>query len=138
MTFQWIIARLWMKSALIHRLNSRVRNSHNFFLQAIFLLRKIGTDSVNYADSGDIKILIQLPGNSILEFSSNFWNCVGATLMRRCFRRVSFQRRVISGAYEVKITIGENEKSPRLESRIYRSPSSSIVKVLADKSISNL
>ena len=53
----------------ISRLNSGIKNRHNFFVWAIFLFEKLGTDSVNYADSGDIKILIQFPGNSDLKIS---------------------------------------------------------------------
>ena len=33
---------------------------------AILTFQKTATDSVNHADSGDIKILVQFPGNSIL------------------------------------------------------------------------
>ena len=42
----------------ILRLNSGIRIRHNFFVWAVFLFQKLGTDSVNYADSGDIKILV--------------------------------------------------------------------------------
>ena len=42
----------------IIRLNSGIRILHNFFVWAVFLFEKLGTDSVNYADSGDIKILV--------------------------------------------------------------------------------
>ena len=38
------------------RLNSGIRNRHNFFSVGDFLFQKIETDSVNLADSGDIKI----------------------------------------------------------------------------------
>ena len=46
------------------RLNSGNRNRHNFFILAILTLKKTPTDSVNHADSGDINILVQFPGNS--------------------------------------------------------------------------
>ena len=36
-------------------------------------------DSVNHTDSGDIQILFQFPGNSILNFCLDFFNCVGGT-----------------------------------------------------------
>ena len=52
---------------------------------AILTFQKTATDSVNHADSGDIKILVQFPGNSILKFWVKFWNCVGGTHMRGCF-----------------------------------------------------
>ena len=39
------------------------------------------TDSVNYADSGDIKTLVQFSGSPILKILLNFWNCVGGTHM---------------------------------------------------------
>jgi len=42
----------------MNRLNSGIRNRHNFFVWAIFLFENFGTDSVNYADSGDIKLLV--------------------------------------------------------------------------------
>ena len=41
----------------------------------------VGTDSVNNADSGDIKSFVQFPWNLILKF----WNCVGGTHMRGYF-----------------------------------------------------
>ena len=56
----------------IIRLNSGNKNPQNFFLGAIFLFQKMGTDSVNHADSGDIKVLVSFPGNSILKFFTNF------------------------------------------------------------------
>ena len=40
------------------RLNSGIKNRNNFFAWAIFLIQKVGTNSVIYADSGDIKILV--------------------------------------------------------------------------------
>ena len=52
---------------------------------AILTFKKTATDSVNHADSGDINILVQFPGNSILKFWVKFWNCVGGTHMRECF-----------------------------------------------------
>ena len=54
------------------RLNSGNNNPQNFFLRAIFLFQKMGTDSVNHADSRDIKVLVSFPGNSILKFFTNF------------------------------------------------------------------
>ena len=54
------------------RLNSGNKNPQNVFLGAIFLFQKTGTDSVNHADSGDIKVLVSFPGNSILKFFTNF------------------------------------------------------------------
>ena len=53
---------------VICRLNSRIGNRHNYFRRAIFLFPKIENDSVNHADSGDIKIFIRFPGNSSLKF----------------------------------------------------------------------
>ena len=47
-----------------------------------FFVQKIRTVSVSCADSGDTKILVQFPGNSILEFSTIFWKCVGGFDMR--------------------------------------------------------
>ena len=69
---------------LIDRLNSGIRNRHNFFLRAIFLLLKVGNESVNHADSRDIKIFVEVRGNSILKISLRFWNCVGCGHMRGC------------------------------------------------------
>ena len=57
-----------MVSTCISRLNSGNRNEYNFFVFAIFIFQKSENDSVNHADSGDIKILVQLPGSSILKF----------------------------------------------------------------------
>ena len=59
-------------SQIIFRLNSGNKNPQNFFLGAIFLFKKKGTDSVNHADSGDIKVLVSFPGNSILKFFTIF------------------------------------------------------------------
>ena len=72
------------KALEIVRLNSGIRNRHNFFVWAIFLFERLGTDSVNYADSEDIKLLVWFPGSSILKFSIIFWKCVGCAQMRGC------------------------------------------------------
>ena len=79
----WTLLRR-VSSNHMHRLNSGIRIRHNFFVWAVFLFEKLGTDSVNYADSGDIKILVWFPGSSILKFSIIFWKCVGGAQMRRC------------------------------------------------------
>ena len=44
-----------------------------------FIFLKTATYSVNHADSEDIRILVQFPGNSILKFWVKFWNCVGVS-----------------------------------------------------------
>ena len=49
------------------RLNSGIKNRNNFFAWTIFLIQKIGTNSVIYADSGDIKTSVEFPGNSFLK-----------------------------------------------------------------------
>ena len=54
------------------RLNSGIRNRYNFFLWSIFLFLKVGNESVNHVDSGDIKLFFQFPGNSILKISLRF------------------------------------------------------------------
>ena len=69
---------------LILRLNSGIKNRSNFFAWAIFLIQKVWTDSVIYVDSGDIKILVQYPGNLILKILQNFWKCVGGVYTRGC------------------------------------------------------
>ena len=56
----------------MYRLNSGIRNRHNFFLRAIFLFLKVGNESVNHADSEDIQLFVQFPGNSFLEISLRF------------------------------------------------------------------
>ena len=40
------------------RLNSGIRNRHNFFVWALFSFSKVENDPVNNAESEDIKILI--------------------------------------------------------------------------------
>ena len=67
------------------RLNSGNRNRQNFSRIAIFIFQKTGNDLVSNADSGDIKIMVQFPGNPILKFFLQFSNCVGGTYMRGCF-----------------------------------------------------
>ena len=52
---------------------------------SVFLIQKIKTDSVNHADSGDIKTFVHFSGSPILKILLNFWNCVGGTLMRGYF-----------------------------------------------------
>ena len=42
----------------IHRLNSGVSGVDNFSGQSNFIIEDIGNDSVNQAESGDIKILV--------------------------------------------------------------------------------
>ena len=56
----------------MNRLNSGIRNRHNFFLWPIFIYQKIVADSVSHADSGDIKVFVQFAGNSILKISLRF------------------------------------------------------------------
>ena len=48
------------------RLNSGITNTDNFFDQSIFHHQKFENESVAHADSGDTRILVQFPGNSIL------------------------------------------------------------------------
>ena len=43
------------------------------------------TDSSGHAECHDMKILIKIPGNLILEILIKFCNSVGDTNMRRCF-----------------------------------------------------
>ena len=50
---------------MMSRLNSQFENAHNIFMLTNFPFQKRRTDSVNHADSEDIKILIQFPGKSI-------------------------------------------------------------------------
>ena len=45
-------------SLVIGRLNSGVRGVYNFSGQSNFKIENIGNDSVNQAESGDIKILV--------------------------------------------------------------------------------
>ena len=62
----------WTMSTTIVRLNSGTTNSHNLFISANFRYPFIEYDSVNHADSKDIKILIQFPGKISLEnFAQN-------------------------------------------------------------------
>ena len=73
--FDWQVpTSMNLKIRLMSRLNSGIKNRNNFFAWAIFQIQKIGTNSVIYSDSGDIKILIQF-----------FGNCVGGVYMRGCF-----------------------------------------------------
>ena len=55
------------------RLNSGIKDRLNFFAWAIYIFQKIVSDSVNHADSGDIKIFVQFPGNSISKIFENAW-----------------------------------------------------------------
>ena len=84
----------------IYRLDSGNRKRHNFFMLAILTFQKTATDSVNHADSGDIKILVQFPWNSIFKLRVKFWNCMGGTHIRGCF--VS---KIIQGVYLFKLII---------------------------------
>ena len=79
-----LVHKCFQRFWAIGRFNSGIRNRHNFFMWAIFLFEKLGTDSVNYADSGDIKILVWFPGKSILKFAIIFWKCVGGAQMCGC------------------------------------------------------
>ena len=74
-----------VRSMTIHRLNSGIRNRHNFFLRPIYIFQKVLSDSVNHADSGDIKVFVRFPGNTILKIFTNFWKCVGGADIRGCF-----------------------------------------------------
>ena len=57
---------------MIDRLNSGITNMDNFFEKSIFNKPKIGNESVAHSDSGDIKIFVEFPGNSNLEFLFEF------------------------------------------------------------------
>ena len=56
----------------IFRLISASQNCHNFLSEANFLYLNIGIDSMYHAESGDIKVLVQCQGNSILKTSLRF------------------------------------------------------------------
>ena len=66
----------------------RLNSGNNFFVWTFFSFQKLGNDSVNCADSGDINILVQFPGNSILRFFPIFliaWLaliCVGVLISK--------------------------------------------------------
>ena len=53
-----------------------------FFPDEIFSNPNRVSDSVSDADSRDIKILVEFPGNPILEISIKIRNCVGNPYMR--------------------------------------------------------
>ena len=61
-----------MKCTGMNRLNSGIKNRHNFFLISIFLVQNVESDSVNLSDSGNIRFLVRFPGNSILKILQNF------------------------------------------------------------------
>ena len=56
----------------MNRLNSGIKNRLNFLAWAIYIFQQVVSDSVNHADSEDIKILIQFPGKSIFENFAQF------------------------------------------------------------------
>ena len=62
--------RIYLKKMV--RLNSGIKNRLNFLAWAIYIFQKVVSDSVNHADSEDIKILIQFPGKSIFENFAQF------------------------------------------------------------------
>ena len=49
-----IVENPYSMGPIMNKLNSGIRNCHNFFLRANFLFPRVGNESVNYADSGDI------------------------------------------------------------------------------------
>ena len=73
---------VWAIWFFLDRLKSGIRNRPNFFVWVISLFRKIGTDSMNRADSRDIK------NSNSLEF--RFW----------------FFRRIFENAWVVVICVG--------------------------------
>ena len=50
----------------MRRLNSGIMNRNNFLVKTYFSYLITGTDSVNNAESGDIKLSVQFPGKFIL------------------------------------------------------------------------
>ena len=50
----------------MRRLNSGTMNHNNFFIQTNFSCLILGIDSVDNAESGNIKVLVVFPGNNIL------------------------------------------------------------------------
>ena len=71
----------YQRLPVINRLNSGIRNWHNFFLWSIFIYQKLVADPVSHANSGDIKVFVQFP----LKLWLRFWNCVDCGHMRGCF-----------------------------------------------------
>ena len=68
----------------ISRQNSGKASSDNFFVKSKFSFWEIWK-LFTRADSGDIKILVRHPGNSILKFLVD-WICVGCTNIRGRFQ----------------------------------------------------
>ena len=50
----------------MRRLKSGIMNRNNFLVKTNFSYLITGTDSVNNAESGDIKLSVQFPGKFIL------------------------------------------------------------------------
>ena len=59
-----------------------------FLVRRFFLFQNITNDSVNHAESDDIKILDQFPGISILEILTKIWKCVGCGHVRGHFWKI--------------------------------------------------
>ena len=70
----WSPSKLRLQAYLVPivRLNSGIKNRLNFLAWAIYIFQQVVSDSVNHADSEDIKILIQFPGKSIFENFAQF------------------------------------------------------------------
>ena len=63
----------------IRRLNSGIKIWHNFFYMGAFFQLNFMCRFWEYQ-----KFFFQFPGNPILKFMFNFWNCVGGAHMREC------------------------------------------------------
>ena len=62
-----------------------LRIAITFLFRRILDIHAVESDSVNHADSGDIKLLVQFLGKTILKFSLRFRNCVGFVHIRGYF-----------------------------------------------------
>ena len=71
----------------IARLNSENKNEYNFFVFAIFVFQKPRNDTVNNADSGDIKIFQEI-GSSLVSFLMIF-EALQPELFRLMFHALS-------------------------------------------------
>ena len=57
-------------------------------MRLFFAIKNTVNDSVNQAETADIKILVQFPGSRDLKFFLEILNCVGGSYMRRFLTQI--------------------------------------------------
>ena len=85
---------------LIIRSNSGIKNRHNFFMSAIFLVRKIETGSVLILGYQNFCII---PWEFDYEILAKIWNCVGGAQILKCEISIFSSQEIVSSLVSFRV-----------------------------------